>query len=70
MAELTPPMIAAEPTKLLPMAVDGHLKLHPDFHHLDGRDLMSWKLRDRSPDSLNTKIAVRSQPILALRALQ
>ena len=40
MAELTPSLIDADPAKLPPMAglTNGHLKLHPDLHHLDGRD--------------------------------
>ena len=43
MAELTPPMINSDPAKLSTTGglTDGHLKLHPDFHQLDGRD-PSW----------------------------
>jgi hypothetical protein len=40
MAELTPPLLDAELGKLPPIAglTNGNLILHPDLHHLDGRD--------------------------------
>jgi hypothetical protein len=44
MAELTPPLIDADPAKTSTHGglTHGHLKLQSDLHHLDGRDHASW----------------------------
>ena len=41
MAELIPPLIDNSPANFHPWRpIEGHLKPHPDLHHLDGRDLI------------------------------